>query len=239
MKKWILSGLLFAAFLFSIFNFSAIEGFLTLFITPKNIFAERTPLYEIAYMHIGVVALSSFLSILVAVALALLTKMSFMKEIRDFLLSSAIFGQTIPTVAILAILIPVFGYGVLPVLIALFIYGVLPVFRNTVEGLNTIPEEIKENAKAVGMNKMQMLLKVEIPLAMPAIIAGIRVSVILNISVATIGATVGLVGFGTLVLNGIRSQDLIMLLKGAIPVSLLALAVDSLFSQNIKNISRG
>jgi len=101
--------------------------------------------------------------------------------------------------------------------------------RNTIEGFNTIPEEIRESARAMGMNRFQIITRVELPLALPAILAGIRISLILNISVATIGATVGLSGFGTLIVNGIRSDDTIMILKGAIPVSLLALAIESLF----------
>ena len=81
----------------------------------------------------------------------------------------------------------------------------------------------------MGMNNFQIITKVELPLSLPAILAGIRISLILNISVATIGAAVGLSGFGTLIVNGIRSDDLLMILKGALPVSLLALTVESLF----------
>ncbi len=152
-----------------------------------------------------------------------------MNDFEEFLLGLATFGQTIPTVAILALLVPFLGYGFKPALFALFVYGFLPVLRNTIEGFNTIPEEIRESARAMGMNRFQIITKVELPLALPAILAGIRISLILNISVATIGATVGLSGFGTLIVNGIRSDDTIMILKGAIPVSLLALAVESLF----------
>lgn len=228
-KMWASTVVLFALFIFTVEYFTIIENVLRLFIEPKGIFVERFSLREAAAQHILIVAVSSYFSVLIALAIAMLTRFSFMEEFREFLLSIATFGQTIPTVALLALVVPFLGYGFKPILFALFVYGILPVLRNTIEGFRIASGETAEAAKALGMNKMQVFFKVELPLALPAIIAGIRTSVIINISVATIGATVGVNGFGTLIVNGIRSSDTIMLLKGAIPVSLLALAVDSLF----------
>ncbi len=226
---FIITALLFILFLISILKFDIIENVLILLIKPKSFFLARVSLFEIAKQHILIVIISSSLSIIIALTIAILTRFPFMNDFEEFLLGLATFGQTIPTVAILALLVPFLGYGFKPALFALFIYGFLPVLRNTIEGFNTIPEEIRESARAMGMNRFQIITKVELPLALPAILAGIRISLILNISVATIGATVGLSGFGTLIVNGIRSDDTIMILKGAIPVSLLALAVESLF----------
>ncbi len=226
---FIITIFLFTLFLISILRFDIIENILTLIIKPKSFFLARTSLFEIAKQHIFIVIISSSLSIAVALVIAILSRLSFMNDFEDFLLSLATFGQTIPTVAILALLIPFLGYGFKPALFALFIYGFLPVLRNTIEGISSIPEDIRESARAMGMNSLQVITKVELPLALPAILAGIRISLILNISVATIGATVGLSGFGTLIVNGIRSDDTIMILKGALPVSLLALTVESLF----------
>ena len=226
---FIVTALLFILFLISILKFDIIENVLILLIKPKSFFLARVSLFEIAKQHILIVIISSSLSIIIALTIAILTRFPFMNDFEEFLLGLATFGQTIPTVAILALLVPFLGYGFKPALFALFIYGFLPVLRNTIEGFNTIPEEIRESARAMGMNRFQIITKVELPLALPAILAGIRISLILNISVATIGATVGLSGFGTLIVNGIRSDDTIMILKGAIPVSLLALAVESLF----------
>jgi osmoprotectant transport system permease protein len=226
---FIVTALLFILFLISIFKFDIIENVLILIIKPKNFFLARVGLFEIAKQHILIVIISSSLSIIIALTIAILTRFPFMNDFEEFLLGLATFGQTIPTVAILALLVPFLGYGFKPALFALFVYGFLPVLRNTIEGFNTIPEEIRESARAMGMNRFQIIAKVELPLALPAILAGIRISLILNISVATIGATVGLSGFGTLIVNGIRGDDTIMILKGAIPVSLLALAVESLF----------
>ncbi len=221
--------LLFILFLVSIFKFDIIEKLLVLAIKPKNFFVARESLFELAKVHISIVAVSSFLSVIIAVTIAVLTRFPFMDEFEGFLLGVATFGQTIPTVAILALLVPFLGYGFKPALFALFIYGILPVLRNTIEGFNATSEGVRESAKSMGMNRLQIITKVELPLAFPAILAGIRISLILNISVATIGAAVGLSGFGTLIVNGLRSDDMIMILKGAIPVSLLALTVESLF----------
>lgn len=226
---FIITALLFILFLISILKFDIIENVLILLIKPKSFFLARVSLFEIAKQHILIVIISSSLSIIIALTIAILTRFPFMNDFEEFLLGLATFGQTVPTVAILALLVPFLGYGFRPALFALFIYGFLPVLRNAIEGFNTIPEEIRESARAMGMNRFQIITKVELPLALPAILAGIRISLILNISVATIGATVGLSGFGTLIVNGIRSGDTIMILKGAIPVSLLALAVESLF----------
>jgi osmoprotectant transport system permease protein len=226
---FIITALLFILFLISILKFDIIENVLILLIKPKSFFLARVSLFEIAKQHILIVIISSSLSIIIALTIAILTRFPFMNDFEEFLLGLATFGQTIPTVAILALLVPFLGYGFKPALFALFIYGFLPVLRNAIEGFNTIPKEIRESARAMGMNRFQIITKVELPLALPAILAGIRISLILNISVATIGATVGLSGFGTLIVNGIRGDDTIMILKGAIPVSLLALAVESLF----------
>ena len=226
---FIVTALLFILFLISILKFDIIENVLILLIKPKSFFLARVSLFEIAKQHILIVIISSSLSIIIALTISILTRFPFMNDFEEFLLGLATFGQTIPTVAILALLVPFLGYGFKPALFALFVYGFLPVLRNTIEGFNTIPEEIRESARAMGMNRFQIITKVELPLALPAILAGIRISLILNISVATIGATVGLSGFGTLIVNGIRGDDTIMILKGAIPVSLLALAVESLF----------
>lgn len=221
--------LLFIFFIISIFKFDIIEEILTMILRPKNFFVARESLFELAKKHIFIVTVSSTLSVIIAVTIAILTRLSFMDELEEFILGIAIFGQTISTVAILALLVPFLGYGFKPALFALFIYGILPILRNTIEGFNAISEGVRESAIAMGMSRFQMITGVELPLAFPAILAGIRISLILNISVATIGATVGLSSFGTLIVNGIRSDDTIMILKGAIPVSLLALAVESLF----------
>lgn len=229
-SRWLLPALLLTLFLASVLLSQELARLLAAFLPHKEIFAERTPLPILALQHIMLVAAASGLALLVAVGVAILTRLPSFQHIKTYLLHAASFGQTIPTVAVLAILVPVLGYGLKPILFALFLYGVLPVLRNTIEGLDTVPAEITESAKAMGMNTLQTLFLVELPMARPAMMAGLQTSIILNISVATVGAVVGVNGFGTLIINGIRADDIVLLLKGAIPVALLALTVDSLFS---------
>ena len=121
------------------------------------------------------------------------------------------------------------GYGQTPVVIALGFYGLLPILRNTIQGLDAVPGQVLLAADGMGMTPAQRLLRVQLPLAMPAILAGIRTTVIINISAATLGAAVGAGGLGVLIVNGIRSMDVTMIIKGALPVSLLALLASSLF----------
>jgi len=231
LKKWILPASLIFLFFISVFFFQTIADVFLQFLPHKTIFIERTSLPELALQHIMLVVVSSLISIIIALGIAILTRIRETEKFQEFILSMATFGQTIPTVAVLALLVPFLGYGMKPILFALFLYGVLPILRNTIEGFRSIPPEVSEAARAMGMTPWQVIWNVEIPLALPAIVAGIRTSVILNISVATIGATVGVTGFGTLIVNGIRADDVLTLLKGAIPVCLLALAVDSIFAK--------
>ena len=228
--KWLIPLLLLAAFLASIFLSREISVLLARFLPNKGVFAERTPLPQTALQHITLVVAASGLSFVAAIAAAVVTRVQKMQRAESFLIGVATLGQLVPTVAVLALLVPLLGYGSKPILAALFLYGVLPVLRNTLEGLESLPLDVVESARAMGMSPLQALFAVELPLVKPAIAAGLRVSIILNISVATVGAVVGLNSFGTLIINGIRADDAVMLIRGALPVSLLALFVDSLFS---------
>lgn len=220
---------LFILFLFMIIDFWVFESILTIILKPKNLIISRLSLPEIALWHILLVLISSTISIIIGMALAVIAKLSAIKGLQELFLQLASIGETIPTVAVLAILVPVVGYGIKPVMFALVVYGLLPVLRNTIDGFETVPKDVMESAKGLGMSDFQILFKILIPLAKPAILAGVKSSIILNISVATIGAVVGANGFGTLIMNGIRSNDSILILKGALPVTILALAVDSVF----------
>jgi osmoprotectant transport system permease protein len=129
--------------------------------------------------------------------------------------------------AIIALLIPLTGYGFAPVAIALFLYGLLPVFRNTTEGLLSAPPELVDAAWGAGMDEDQILWKLRLPLAKPMVIQGFRISLIINISAATLGAVVGAGGLGIPIVSGIRSFDPILMIQGSLPVAFLALFADS------------
>jgi len=134
-------------------------------------------------------------------------------------------GQTFPPVAVLAIAVPLVGFGEKPTFIALFLYGLLPIFENTLAGLTEVPPQALEAAKGMGMNARQRLLQVELPLALPVILAGIRLSVIIGLGTATIGSTVAAKGLGEVIIAGLQSNNVAFVLQGGLVVALLAVLI--------------
>jgi osmoprotectant transport system permease protein len=126
-------------------------------------------------------------------------------------------------------MIPLFGIGTLPAIVALFLYGLLPIVRNTHAGLTGIPGALVEAAEALGLPPGARLRLVELPLASPLILAGIKSAAVINVGTATLGALIGAGGLGQPIFTGIRLDDVSLILQGAIPASLLALAVQGLF----------
>jgi osmoprotectant transport system permease protein len=158
------------------------------------------------------------------------------EEMKDLVLSASSIGETFPSVAIIAISVPVLGYGNMPCMLALFIYAILPILRNTVTGLKEVSPWVSDAAKGVGMSKVQRLIKIELPLATPIIMAGLKVALLINISAATLGATVGAGGLGVPIIAGIRTYDTLMVIKGTLPVLLMALLADSLLRVRINEV---
>jgi len=143
------------------------------------------------------------------------------------------FGQTFPPVAVLALAVPVLGFGLLPTVVALFLYGMLPVVRNTIAGLRAVPASLLDAAYGMGMSQIQTLFRVEIPLSAKVIIAGIRISVIINIGTAMIGAVIGAGGLGSPIIAGLVQDNLAYILEGSVPAALLAVLADQ-FLGNIE-----
>jgi osmoprotectant transport system permease protein len=147
------------------------------------------------------------------------------KSGADFLpLSRAIAnaGQTFPPVAVLALAVPATGFGMVPTLIALFLYGLLPIFENTVAGLQQVPASIIDAADGMGMNARQRLFSIELPLAMPLILEGLKVATVINIGTATIGSTVAAKGLGEVIIAGLISDNTAFILQGGLIVGLIA-----------------
>lgn len=134
--------------------------------------------------------------------------------------------QTIPSLALLGLLIPLVGIGSIPAIIALFLYALLPIVRNTFTGIVEVAPEVIEAAQGMGMTQRQILRKVELPLAVPIIFAGIRTAVVINVGVATLGALIDAGGLGKFIFRGISLVDPVMMMAGAIPAALLALFFD-------------
>ncbi|WP_447926135.1 ABC transporter permease [Vreelandella sp. EE27] len=160
---------------------------------------------------------------------------------RDFLPLAgqlASLGQTFPPVAVLALAVPVLGFGTPAIIVALMLYGLLPIVRNTLAGLQNVDANTKEAAYAMGMTPRQILWRVELPLAAPVILAGVRTSITINIATAALGATVGASNLGDPIISGIVNNNMAYVLQGALLIALLALTVDSLFDLFQQTLSR-
>jgi osmoprotectant transport system permease protein len=177
--------------------------------------------------HLQLVAISLFAAILIGVPLGILATRS--RPIAATTLAAAGLLQTIPSLALLAFLIPLLGIGLWPALVALFLYSLLPIVRNTYVGLMTIPPSLAEAAEALGLSPGARLLRTSLPMASPTILAGIKTSAIINVGTATLAALIGAGGLGEPILRGISLVNRDLILQGAIPAALLALAVQGAF----------
>ncbi len=191
----------------------------------------RATMIQLTGQHLLMVLLSSILSFITGALLGIYAITPSGKAFRELMLDFAAFGETFPSIAIIALTVPALGYGFAPTLVALYIYGILPILRNTITGIENIPREIMDAAKGTGMDAWQILRGIQIPLAMPVILAGVRTSVVINISAATIGALVGAGGLGVPIVSGIRNYSPVLILKGSIPVGLMAMSADQLLGR--------
>lgn len=178
--------------------------------------------------HLGLVFGSLAIAALVGVPLGLLAaRVSWLAQ--PVLISTGVL-QTIPSLALLAFLIPVTGtIGVWPALIALFLYALLPITRNTHTGIAEVPRGLVQAGTALGLTRGQILSRVEFPLAMPVIMAGVKTSAVISVGTATIAAFIGAGGFGERISQGLALNDHAVLLAGALPAALLALVVHAAF----------
>jgi osmoprotectant transport system permease protein len=177
--------------------------------------------------HCALVAVSLTAAILVGIPLGILAARR--PRLGRWLLGGTGVLQTIPSLALLVLLVPLLGIGGPPAVAALFLYSLLPIVRNTATGLGTLPAPLLESADALGLSSGARLRLVELPLAAPAILAGIQTAAVINVGTATIGALVGAGGYGQPILTGVRLDDVGLILRGAVPAALLALIVQGLF----------
>ncbi len=179
--------------------------------------------------HLALVGVSSLIAIVVGIGIGILVTRRAGLAFRGIAETLAAMGQTFPPVAVLAIAVPVMGFGTMPAVIALVIYGVLPVLQNTIAGLSGVSAPVREAARGMGFGPLRVLALVELPLATPVILAGVRVSVIINIGTAAIASTVGVKTLGLPILLGLSAANTAYVLQGALLVGLLALTVDAAF----------
>jgi osmoprotectant transport system permease protein len=192
---------------------------------------ERVGFLELLLSHVALVGAASLVSTGIGVGLAVFVTRPAGRDFRAIVNALASIGQTFPPVAVLAVAVPIVGFGSLPTVLALMLYGLLPIVGNAIAGLEGVPPPVREAAEGMGLSPLQVLRDVELPLAAPIIVAGIRTSVIINIGTATIGSTVGTVTLGTPIIGGLVTEKLPYVLQGGAVVALFAILTDMAFER--------
>lgn len=202
------------------------SGFFGLFTkSSQPVIYNQGNLFDITLNHLAIVAAATAAATFIAVGLAIIVTRPFGAEFLPLSRSLANIGQTFPPVAVLALAVPMLGFGTAPTLVALFLYGLLPIFENTLTGLTNLPPAVTDAAKGMGMTGWQRLLKVELPLALPVILAGIRLSVVISLATATIGSTVAARTLGEVIIAGLLSDNTAFVLQGGLIVGVLAVLI--------------
>lgn len=235
-KRWLLLVILIGAFAALIANMEWWEVTLRfLFPQETRVLHPRANLLILVGEHIQLVAISSSLTILIGVPLGIWVTRPGGKNFLPLVTDLTSFGQTFPPIAVLALAVPMLGFGLLPTIVALFLYGLLPVVRNTIAGLSAVPASYLDAAYGMGMSRVQALVRVEIPLAARVILAGVRISVIINIGTAMIGAVIGAGGLGSPIIAGLVQDNIAFIIEGAVPAAILAILADQLLA-NVEGV---
>lgn len=187
------------------------------------------------WQQIYISAIALALGIIVAVPLSVIL-MKFPRTAK-VVMAIASMLQTIPALALLAMMLPIFGIGQLPAIVALFLYSLMPILRNTYVGLTGVNPNTVDSAKGVGMTQIQIITKVDIPLAMPVIMSGIRLSAIYVIAWSTLASYIGAGGLGDFIFNGLNLYQPDLIFGGTIPVIILALLTDYLLGRLEKKLT--
>lgn len=190
--------------------------------------ANGSELLVKTWEHFYLSIISLIIGILVAVPLGMAIANT--KKLSSYVLTTAGVLQTVPTLAVLALMIPLFGVGRVPAIIALSAYILLPILNNTIIGVKNIDPNVREAAKSMGMTRMQLMWNVELPIAIPLILSGIRLSSVYVISWATLASYIGAGGLGDFVFNGLNSYQPELIISAAVMVTLLALIADYILS---------
>ena len=184
---------------------------------------DQGSLPVLAAWHLATVLAAAMASTVVAVALGIFVTRPAGAAFLPLSRTLVNIGQTFPPVAVLAVAVPLVGFGQLPTLIALFAYGLLPIFENTIAGLESVPQQVREAADGMGMSPGERLRQVELPLALPLIMEGVRLSLVINVGTATIGSTVAAIGLGEVIIAGLLSNNTAFVLQGGLVTGLMAI----------------
>jgi osmoprotectant transport system permease protein len=190
----------------------------------------RASFLELTLAHLGLVAAATIPVVIAGIGAAIFVTRRAGSEFAGILDTITAIGQTFPPAAVLALAVPLVGYGAPPTVLALVAYGILPVVDNTIAGLRGVSPGALDAARGMGFTPRQRLLWVELPLAAPVILAGVRTSTIISVGTAAIGSTVGALSLGSPIIEGLSGNNTAYVVQGAIVVGLLAVTIDQLFA---------
>jgi osmoprotectant transport system permease protein len=204
---------------------------------PRPVYT-RASFLELTLAHVELVAISSLAAAAIGIGFGIFVTREAGREFAAMVGAIAAIGQTFPPVAVLALTIPVLGYGAAPALAALCLYAIFPVIAATVTGLQAVPSSVREAGQGMGFAPHDILWKIELPLAFPFILAGLRNAVIINIGTAAIASAAGALSLGSPIIEGLSASNPAYVLEGAAVVALLAMATDRGFTW-IEDFTRG
>lgn len=192
---------------------------------------DRGSFAALALSHLALVVAALAISGTLGIGAAILVTRPAGVAFRPLAATVATIGQTFPPAAVLAVLVPVLGFGERPTLVALVLYGLLPIVENTLAGIAGVPASVLEAASGMGLSPAQVLWSVELPLAWPLILAGLRTACVVGLGTATIGSTVGALTLGTPIIDGLVADKPNFILQGAVPLALLAILLELAFDR--------
>lgn len=197
-----------------------------------TVFYERSSdIMTALFQHIYITGMATILGCLVAIPLAIFLAKTNINWLQSIVFTVTNIFQTIPSLAMLAIFIPILGIGLKPAVTALFLYSLLPILRNTYAAFESIDSTVIESAKGMGYNTLQRLVQIELPLALPYIMSGIRLTTVYIINWTTLATLIGAGGLGQLIVGGMAVNNRPLIFAAAILAMVLALVVDYLFSK--------
>ncbi|MCL4112690.1 UNVERIFIED_CONTAM: hypothetical protein GTU68_052137 [Idotea baltica] len=207
--------------LIPIFHFFAPQANTTIY--------PRSDMFSLLVQHILLVTVASFIAIFIGLIVGIITTRPKWQDFLPLAIRVSSVGQTFPPIVVLALAVPLFGFGNIPTALALIIYSVLPIFANTIAGIQSVDPAVLDAAKGMGMTERQILFQVELPLAKEIILAGIRSSVTITIATAAMGSTVGSNTLGDPIIAGLINYNIAFIVQGSLLIGLLAISVDSIF----------
>jgi osmoprotectant transport system permease protein len=197
-----------------------------IFPTSPDLLYNSNTVISLAGQHLTLVLVSSIITVAIGLALGIMVTRAEFREFLPLVSDVVNSGQTVPTLAIVAIMAPIIGFGFWPAIVALILYGLLPVVRNTIVGLEGVDPAMIDAARGMGMTAGQILWQIEVPNASRIILAGVRTSVVINVGTAALGAYVGSGGFGNPIASGLNQAIQPWVLLGALSAAVLAILLD-------------